>query len=1150
MIRQSSSTPHPDDQGADPADALLKTTQPGGAGGPGGVGGMGSTLDGLEHIAEEILAAFRADETIPSLEELVERYPDHEDTVRRLLPTILAMEDFGRSGTALPDQTDRKLGDFRIVREVGRGGMGVVLEAWQESLDRHVALKILPTQAVLDPRLLARFQREARAAAGLQHPHIVPVYGIGETRGVHYYAMQFIEGDPLDRVMNRLAQTDSVVRPGSSTSFGSRDVGQRSSTSMGGPEQSYYRRVAEIGRQVASAMAYAHGEGVLHRDLKPSNLLLDREGKVWVTDFGLAKIESEDRLTQTGDVLGTPRYMAPEALRGWSDPRTDVYGLGITLYELATQQNAFEGLDRQRLLLAIEHETPLAPRRVRKSIPRDLETILLTAIHKDPQHRYGSAEAMQADLDRFIARQPIRARRATWRYRAGLFVSRHRAAVALSVVLLAAFSALLGGWAVSVQRERNDAVAAREHSHANFTVAINVIDEMLTEFSSEDLAVNPAWEAYRLKVYERAVRMFDELRQSNPDSAEVRKRSVKAHVSLARLQSFAGDEEQSIKTLKAALAMCHGPDSDAQRLKVLENLATGYLMLPIGGRGEVFLEQLESLIREIQADPERLQNADASVLAGAFGRLAHHALGRSERSRAREFLAEAADIVDRIPASTAQDPGVASELLALARVRAGVAYEFRDCAAVHQRVAEARAKFGILEQHGVATTWARYELCTALRHGASALEYEGKIDEAAALLRESLDLIDRIVEAAPKFARFRVSRAGSWHRLSRIHRHRDEIDQAIEFLERSYQDYVAADALSPLLVPHHLNLVETLNQLGINYRSGGQLEESAARHRTAIAECKSILEEYEPEPRSVALLGDAYSGLGIVLRQLRQLDEAEEAYREGIRALASIPSRARKLEQARILLRTNLSTLMVQRGKSDEARALLQEALERCTVARENYPETMLLIRTESWIYTKLAGLLPKDTDPKQVLGMHRKAIALDEELHDRFPGQPRYASSLAAKLHNLAHFLGADEESEGLLRKAIDLQKIAVNANSSNRTYRKFLSNHYNTLALVLLRSGRWQEALEYAPQVTECYPGHGSRHAKVARIYSLAASQADPAQREDSVRLGVAELAKAVELGFRQAEFGLGSDYSALSEDPEGLRLIELIAAPQPKS
>jgi tRNA A-37 threonylcarbamoyl transferase component Bud32 len=463
----------------------------------------------IDQLADEFARRYREGER-PSLKEYVDRYPDLADEIRELFPALAhlgeAEEVLHRDAPDVgPRPHLRQVGDYRIVREIGRGGMGVVYEAEQVSLGRRVALKLLPRQASSDRIVLERFRREARAAARLHHTNIVPIYEVGQDGDVRFYAMQFIQGQGLDTVIAELRRLRDQVNPRSSD--GSAEMAGRSHRSRGphprkdlegtqlgegvevspvlqsilnggfdpggrcpdpvgaapsrsagvrveatrpaGPtatelyeasvpapplasaessspssavlpggtqlssveagRRAFCRSLAHIGRQVAGGLAYSHARGVIHRDIKPSNLLLDTAGVVWIADFGLAKGD-EEGLTQSGDILGTLRYMAPERFRGEGDARVDVYALGLTLYELITLRPGFDSTDRLKLIEQIKTEDPERPRAIDPRIPRDLETIVLKAIEKDPKARYQTAEEMGEDLRRFLADEPIKAR--------------------------------------------------------------------------------------------------------------------------------------------------------------------------------------------------------------------------------------------------------------------------------------------------------------------------------------------------------------------------------------------------------------------------------------------------------------------------------------------------------------------------------------------------------------------------------------------------------------------------------------------------------------------------------------------------------------------------------------------------------------------
>jgi WD40 repeat protein/serine/threonine protein kinase len=459
----------------------------------------------VELLAEEFVARKRRGEQ-PSIPEYAARYPDLAEEIRELFPALLMVEDLGdeslpATGPHLAGAGGglelKQLGDYRILREVGRGGMGVVYEAEQQALGRRVALKVLPGHSLRDPAKLRRFEREAKAAARLHHTNIVPVFGVGCHEGTHFYVMQFIQGLGLDEVLAELkrlrhaksptaaadgsgcrkVEAPSAVEVAQALLTGQfqvnaarelrneepeelrKDSGDKAKplfpsgdSSISLPHSSlssesgrpFWQSVARIGIQTAEALAYAHGQGVLHRDIKPSNLLLDLHGTVWVADFGLAKAAADgDDLTHTGDIVGTIRYMAPERFQGRSDGRSDLYSLGLTLYELLTLRPAFGEADRSKLVQQVTQAEPTPPRQLNPAVPRDLETIVLKAMAPEPAHRYPSAAELAEDLQRFVDDRPIRARRVSLPERFGRWCRRNpalaslTAAVALLLILVA-----------------------------------------------------------------------------------------------------------------------------------------------------------------------------------------------------------------------------------------------------------------------------------------------------------------------------------------------------------------------------------------------------------------------------------------------------------------------------------------------------------------------------------------------------------------------------------------------------------------------------------------------------------------------------------------------------------------------------------------
>jgi serine/threonine protein kinase/Tfp pilus assembly protein PilF len=498
------------------------------------------------------------------------------------------------------------LGDFKLLREIGRGGMGIVYEAEQLSLSRRVAVKVLPFAATLDAKQLQRFKSEARAAAHLHHGNIVPVYGVGCQRGVHYYAMQFIEGRTLAALIAEKRQQAGLPRaehtqPSSAPAPKSlpesaqpsvetvvHDAGA-SATRQSAPV--YFQTVARLGREAALALDHAHQLGVVHRDIKPSNLLLDTSGKLWLTDFGLARSPAEQALTLTGELVGTLRYMSPEqafAKRGLVDHRSDIYSLGVTLYEALTLEAAYPAGDREEVLRQIALNDPRPPRRLNPAIPVDLETIVLKAMAREPEQRYNTAQELADDLASFLEHRPIRASRPTIRERLNKWAWRHKSMVstAAGVLILAVICLAVSTAIIWHEKERTIQALRREEAEslrakANFDKALNgsmrimmrledrrwanlqpmihdlhqdVVDEGLKlchEFLSED-STDAADRYEKARLYQqiasihcfrkefdqmhrfmnRAIQVFGELSTSDPENLQYRTDLAQAHYSM------------------------------------------------------------------------------------------------------------------------------------------------------------------------------------------------------------------------------------------------------------------------------------------------------------------------------------------------------------------------------------------------------------------------------------------------------------------------------------------------------------------------------------------------------------------------------------------------------------------------------------------
>lgn len=345
---------------------------------------------------------------------------------------------------AARNQRERRIGEFRILRELGRGGMGVVFEAVQESLERHVALKVLPSHISLNRGALERFRREATSASKLNHPAIASVFAVGHDQDLHYFAMELVDGPSLEKTIlavkerNPAQITESLLE---AAGF------ERGTWLPPSPQPPFFAASAAWMAEIADALTSAHNARILHRDLKPSNIIIRADGSPVLVDFGLSQDSMEQGLTRTGDAVGTPAYMSPEQATGAKDPdeRVDVYGIGATLYELVTLRPPFTGSNAPAIMQKILDEDVVDPCKVNRACPRELATIILTCLAKDREARYRSTRELAEDLRNFLRGEAIRAKApgATSRLRSGL-QKRRKTLVASAVTAVGLFSIAAG----------------------------------------------------------------------------------------------------------------------------------------------------------------------------------------------------------------------------------------------------------------------------------------------------------------------------------------------------------------------------------------------------------------------------------------------------------------------------------------------------------------------------------------------------------------------------------------------------------------------------------------------------------------------------------------------------------------------------------
>lgn len=628
--------------------------------------------DPLELLLDDFAARRKRGEPV-SVAEYVARYPEYAAQIEELFPAVCQMEQFRAAEAArreaaaqhaAPAHPPQRIGDFLVVREIGRGGMGIVYEAQQQSLARRVAVKVLPNERLPRAADLERFQREAQTAARLQHTNIVPVFGVGEQDGLHYYVMPLVEGVGLDEVIGALRRRNDASRPGASAE----DIGtvarRLTAAKFGGGSESargpapgnLWSSVARIGVQAAEALDYAHTQGTLHRDIKPGNLLVDGSGVVRVADFGLAGAASQPDGGRNGEIVGTARYMAPEQLRGAADARSDIFGLGLTLYELLTLRPLFERRDRASSADALARA--LRPRAVNRAIPRDLEAIVLKCLAHEPAERYQTAAALTADLRRFLDDQPVRARRVFVLERSGRWCRRNPAlAIASSLVALLLVGIVVTGLAAYTQTR-----AALQRAQTTSHLALEMLDGVYLQLSPERVWIasdsDPAGQAcaciglrtggsassvertaiqvqasrQTATLLESLLAFYDRLAEQGGDDRHVKLQSAIASRRVGDLRLCLGQidraEREYLKSVEKLTALGAGP---AAGIEIAIELARNYNEI-----GNV-----ESV--RLQPEPARQFHHQALAALEPFAALAQPAEEyRYERARTLYFLASKA----------------------------------------------------------------------------------------------------------------------------------------------------------------------------------------------------------------------------------------------------------------------------------------------------------------------------------------------------------------------------------------------------------------------------------------------------------------------------------------------------------------------------
>jgi tetratricopeptide (TPR) repeat protein len=800
----------------------------------------------------------------------------------------------------------------------------------------------------------------------MHHTNIVPVFDVGQDGDHLYYAMQLIHGQGLDLVIDDLKRlrAQSGVTSTRDEKAGARSIaaslvdgrfeqenlaapgvndtgvtaafegsapssavlpGQSEIATAATDRGAYFRSVAQIGVQTAAALSYAHGRGIIHRDIKPGNLILDTTGNVWVTDFGLAKT-GDSAMTHTGDILGTVRYMSPERFRGQCDVRADVYALGMTLYELLTLKAAYASGDRLKLIELIRQEEAASPRSVDARIPRDLETIVMKAIDKDPKRRYQSADEMGEDLQRFVTDEPIKARRVGPAERFTRWCRRHPAVAGLTaaILLLMAAGTAVSTWqAVVATRAREDLAAkhaelvaeqtkvearnrelAAEQAkvQARFDTAVKAIETFHTGVSEDMLLKNPEFKELRTKLLKEAARFYEELEKLLAGQTDTKSRRTLAagFYQLADLTTKIGDLKEALAVHRKALAvrreLAAVPGADVEtRLDVARSLhATGMLLLGTGNPAEALTAFQE--LRDLAAALEAESPTDAVRVVHAFGYngIGFVLNGMGKPAEALDAYRKALTLYQRLPEfGQFDDPGQGLKfgLQLQAGVYMSIGWGLHQMGKSADGIESSRKALAILEK--LARDYpanATVQSYLAMSHSdiGVLLGRSGKLKEATASFHQAAAIQQKLLDASPAVTEYQMGLATSYNNLGSVCNDSGNPVEGLPALREALDIHQKLTDANPAVTEYQILLTYIHNNLGVLLERTGKPVEGLREFQTGLVVMQKLADANPGSPDHQNDVGWSHIRIGHLHARQKRFPEAFAAFERGLAILQKL----------------------------------------------------------------------------------------------------------------------------------------------------------------------------------------------------------------------------------------------------------------------